>query len=559
MNKLVFRLFLIVVFGWLLFSYVFPWSAYNIDVPYSWKDYRLGLDLRWGIELDYKVDLEEAKLEEDYTPAKEKEIIEWLKSIIDKRVETLNINDSVITSASYAGEQHIIVQIPMKWNDSLENNENIKRAKEAIWRVVKIEFKEAREFVSDEDIEARKALANSVLSEAKDNNYGFGVVSKKYKDTYENVDIWTLTWTIDTFGKYFDLWSIEINTWLVSNILTWTWRENYSFDGGQFNVEDGDKWYYVLNIDEKINTRELKISYIFISEKPSEWKPATDSNGRILNDKYFVKSSVQYDDAFMPMIELTFNSEWAEIFWELTKRLVWERIAIFVGWESLTAPTVQQAILSWKAVITWNYTPEEAKSLSQDINLWVVPAPIYLTSEKTIDSKLWASSLEKLIIAWVSWFLIIFIFLIFTYRLSGFIASVSLFVYVMLILTIVKSLWVVLTLASIAWLILSIGMAIDANILIFERIRDELKGWKKIINAVEIWFKKSWSAIWDSNVTGFIVAMILFVFWINLIKWFWLMLAIWIVVSLFSVFWISRVLIVLASKGCKKENRFIWK
>ena len=88
------------------------------------------------------VDLTEAKQEDDYSPTKEKQIIEGLKSIIDKRVETLNINDSVITTASYGWEQHIIVQIPLKGNDSLENNENIERAKKAIGKVVQIEFKE---------------------------------------------------------------------------------------------------------------------------------------------------------------------------------------------------------------------------------------------------------------------------------------------------------------------------------------------------------------------------------------------------------------------------------
>jgi len=151
------------------------------------------------------------------------------------------------------------------------------------------------------------------------------------------------------------------------------------------------------------------------------------------------------------------------------------------------------------------------------------------------------------------------IFLISVYRLSGFLASVSLIIYVLIILAIVKFLWITLTLASIAGLILSIWMAIDANILIFERVIDELKSWEKIINATKIWFKKSWSAIWDSNVTWLIVAIILFIFWINMIKWFGLMLALWILVSLFSVMWISRVLVFLAAEKAKNEKTFIWK
>jgi preprotein translocase subunit SecD len=442
MRNLVFRMFFI-IFIWLLLTvYIFPWHSYNIDVPFSGKDYKLWLDLQWWIELDYKIDLTEVKLEEDYSASRENEIVEWLKSIIDRRVQTLNINDSNIIDSNYAWEKHIIVQIPMKWNDSFENIENIKKAKEAIWKVVKIEFKEI-------------------------------------------------------------------------NPNTWTW--------------------------------EL------------EWIRALDSEWRYLSDKYFVKSSVQFNQAFQPMIELTFNTEWAKIFGDLTKRMVWQRLAIFVWGELLTDPNINEPILSWKAVITWNYTAEEARQLSTNINTWVVPAPIYLTSEKTIDSRLWASSLWKLIYAWLLWFLIIFVFLISIYRISGLMASISLFLYIIIILFILKILGIVLTLASIAWLILSIGMAIDANILIFERIKDEIKEWKSLKDASVVWFKKSWSAIWDSNVTWFIVAMILFIFWINLIKWFWLMLAIWIVVSLFTAMWISRILIILVANVMKNKKLFIWK
>lgn len=531
MRHLIFRLFIISIFGLFLLSYSFPWSNYWVEVPFSWKDYKLGLDLQWGIELDYKVDLEEAKKDPDFDKEKENEIIEWLKSIIDKRVETLNINDSVITSASYAGEQHIIVQIPLKWNNSLENSENIKKAKEAIWKVVKIEFKERRSDITEQDLIERRTLAEKALEEIKSWDL-FSVVSDKFKLNYENIYVWETSDLLSLFELGQEFNSLElIDT----------------------NSETLWEWYLILS---EIN--EDKYNYLYISKIPSNWMPAMDSEWRILNDKYFVRSSVQFNEAFVPMVELTFNSEWAKIFGELSSRLVWQQMAIFVWGELLTAPNINEPILGWKAVITWNYTPEEAKQLAQDINTWVVPAPIYLTSEQTIDSKLWSSSLEKLIIAWVSGFVLILIFLIIVYRLAWLMSAVALLMYVSIVLTIIKSMWVVLTLASVAWLILSIGMAIDANILIFERIKDELRKWKKIKEATLVWFKKSWSAIWDSNVTWFIVAMILFIFGINMIKWFGLMLAIWIIVSLFSAMWISRVLLILLSDFLKSENSYIW-
>lgn len=116
----------------------------------------------------------------------------------------------------------------------------------------------------------------------------------------------------------------------------------------------------------------------------------------------------------------------------------------------------------------------------------------------------------------------------------------------------------VLTLASIAGLILSIWMAIDANILIFERIKAELREWKKIKESVEIWFKTSWTAIWDSNITWLLVAWILFIFGINMIKWFWAMLAIWIAVSLFTAMIISKIFIRFIANISKDKNLFIW-
>jgi len=456
MKTLITRLFLLVIAGLALTYYAFPWSSYNIQVPFSGQPYKLGLDLQWGIELDYKVDLSEAKAEKDYNREKEKWIIEWLKKIIDKRINTLKINDSVIVTADYAWEKHIIVQIPLKWNSWLENKDNIKKAKEAIWKVVRIKFKE------------------------------------------ENPKF---TWS----------------GWIESEWIIAKW-----------------KW--------------------------SDWELHP------LDERYFVKSDVQLRQTGQPVIELVFNDEGKLIFWDLSTRLVGKRMAIFVGWELLTDPVINEPILWGKAQVSWEFTrigwqvwAKMARDLSDSINTWVVPAPIYLTSEKSIDSKLWSNSLNKLIIAWLAWFILIFVFLIYTYRLSGLVSSLALAMYIVIILAIVKSTWTVLTLASIAWLILSVGMAIDANILIFERIREEIKLGKKLPEATEIWFKKSWSAIWDSNITGLIVALILFIFGINMIKGFWLMLGIWIVVSLFSAMYISRVFVLLIAKTTDKKIRFIGK
>lgn len=546
MDKLFFKLFLVILLWAWSFYYAFPRSAYNINAPFSWKDYKLWLDLQWWVELDYTVDLSQTKKEKDYNMARENSILEWLKSIVDKRVEALKINDSVITTANYGWEKHIIVQIPLKWTNKKENELNIKRAKEAIGKVMKIEFKETRTEITQADTIEREKISKDLLQESLQWKYDFSVTQAKYKDTYENVAIGSLTGTFDDLSKkYFSINKEQLSLWIYKKILTGTGIEKFSFENGKIN-QSSDNWFWILNI-KNITQDTLDFDYAFISEKPSEWKPAADTTWKILNDKYFVNSSVQYNQAFQPMIELTFNDEWAKIFWELTTRLKGKQIAIFVWWEMLTAPTVNDAILTGKAVITGSYSADEATKLSQDINTWVVPAPIYLTSERTIDSKLGLNSLQKLITAWVYGFILIFLFLIVVYRLAGFASSLALIIYITMLLALVKSFWLTLTLASIAGLILSVGMAIDSNILIFARIKEELTLWHKLDKAIKDWFNRSWSAIWDTHLTWFITSIILIIFWINMIKWFGLMLLIWLLVSFFMTMIISRLFILIMS------------
>ncbi|MDD3302936.1 MAG: protein translocase subunit SecD [Candidatus Gracilibacteria bacterium] len=579
------------------FVYIFPWNYYNVDFIKT-NDYKLGLDLQGGIELDYKIMLDEAKKAEDFDAQKEKSVIEGLKSIIDKRVENLKINDSVITSASYGGEQHIIVQIPLKGNNDYENQQNIEKAKETIGKVVKIEFKEKRKEVTDEDKKERKELARTIIAELKSTKDGFTPVAQKYRDNYENVDFGTFTGTKDELKEYFSIDYSNLKDGVFSDIVSGTGKSSMSIENGALKQSQGAAGYYVLaylgksvqtissgedtstgvtlsgstssETSSGVSSGTGKIAktqtgvvysfnYIFLTKAPSDRMPAMDKKGRVLNDKYFVKAGVTYNQLFQPMVELTFNSEGAEIFGELTSRLTGEQIAIFVGGHMLTDPRVNEPILTGKAVITGNYTSDEALELAQNINTGVVPAPIYLTSERTIDSKLGLNSLNKLIVSGVIGFLLIMIFLVYVYRGSGFMASLALLVYVLLLLFIVKAFQTVLTLASIAGLILSIGMAIDANILIFERTKDELRDGKSLKESLNIGFKKSFSAIFDTHLTGLLTALILFIFGINLIKGFGLMLGIGLIISLFTVLYISRVFILFLSKTKISLKNFIGK
>lgn len=571
MEKRFFNLILIVFIAWFSLFYTIPWTSFGITMPFTGSTYKLGLDLQGWVELDYKVDLDKVRADKDNNTQKEDSIVEWLKSIVDKRIESLNISDSVITTADYAGEKHIIVQIPLKWKDAAEDNANIKRAKDAIWKVVKIEFKEKRTSgLTDADYKARKDIARKMLDELKTSKYDFFVTANKYKDDNENVTAWTLSWTLTKLSENINFSGIDLKKWVVDQMLVWTGFSSFSLTDWKLQQTPGAKSYFVTqitDIKDVSNTmsgkttkeKEYTLNYLMVSSVPSDWIMAKDSKWRTLDDRYFTKASVQYNQAFQPMVELTFNSVWADIFGELSTRLVGKQIAIFVWGQMLTAPNVNEPIRDGKAVITGNYTPDEAKKLADDINTWVIPAPIYLTSEKSIDAKLGLNSLQQLIYAWIIWFGLIFAFLIFTYSWSWVLAAVALLIYTAMLLVLVKMFGSVLTLASIAGIILTIGMAIDANVLIFERVKEELRNKTPIKKAVEIWFEHSWSAIWDSHITGIIIAIILFIFGINMIKWFGLMLGIGLVVSLFSAMWISRIFVILiANKKWISNKAFIW-
>ncbi|MDD5770450.1 MAG: hypothetical protein PHE25_05770 [Candidatus Gracilibacteria bacterium] len=269
MDKLFFKLFLIILLGLGAFYYAFPWSNYSIDMPFTGKDYKLGLDLQGGVELDYKVDLTEVQKEPNYGISRENGIIEGLKSIVDKRVEALKINDSVITTASYGSEKHIIVQIPLKGTNKKENDLNIKRAKDTIGKVMKIEFKEKRIEITPEDIKERRYISQNLLNEALTSKYDFSVSQAKFHDTYENIFAGSLTGSLaDLSKKYFTLKKENLKTGIYKEILTGTGIETYSIDNNQVK-SISDPGYWILDI-KNISGDNIDFDYAFVSAKTSE-------------------------------------------------------------------------------------------------------------------------------------------------------------------------------------------------------------------------------------------------------------------------------------------------
>ena len=275
-----------------------------------------------------------------------------------------------------------------------------------------------------------------------------------------------------------------------------------------------------------------------------------------LSGKQLERADLQFEQSGGAIVGITFNDEGRELFADLTARNVGSLIAIFLDGEPISIPQVNQAIPGGNAVIQGNFTIESAKTLAQRLNAGALPVPIELVSQSTVGASLGEETLEKSVQAGLIGLLLVIIFMIGFYRLPGLISSVSLILYLLLVLAVFKIVPVTLTAASIAGLVLSLGMAIDANILIFERMKEELRDGKSLSAALEEGFARAWFAIRASNVSSAITAVILIYLSTSIVKGFAVTLLIGIAMSVFTAVTITRYLMRFVVGFTK--NRPLW-
>ncbi len=271
----------------------------------------------------------------------------------------------------------------------------------------------------------------------------------------------------------------------------------------------------------------------------------TGLTGRYLESAQlqFVGQSGQGGLSNEPIVAIAFNDEGAKLFEEITRENVGETLAIFLDGALISAPRINEAIMGGEAVISGNFEPDEARDLAENLNFGALPVPISLVSTQTIDATLGVGVIEQSYIAGIIGFALIASFLILWYRLPGFVAGVALLIYVLVNLAVFMIVPVTLTAAGLAGFVLSLGMAVDANVLVFERMKEEYRAGRKSRAAADEGFRRAWSAIRDGNITGLISAVILFWFGTAMIKGFALVLGIGIIVSVLSAILITRTLL----------------
>lgn len=293
-------------------------------------------------------------------------------------------------------------------------------------------------------------------------------------------------------------------------------------------------------------------------EKPEPYKD-TGLTGRYLNRAELVfGSGSQGSLSNEPIVSITFNDEGGDLFESITRANVGEQLAIFLDGELMSSPRINEPIAGGKAIISGNFTPDEARELVRNLNFGALPVPITLDTTQTIGSTLGEEALGAGVKAGTIGFALLALFMILWYRVPGVVSVLALIMYVVMMLALFKVIPVVLTAAGIAGLILSIGLAVDANVLIAERMKEELRNGKSTEDAIKEGFDRAWLAIRDSNIAHIIAAVILFWFGTSLIKGFALVFGIGVVVSMISAISISRTLLVIIPlKSTTRVGKFL--
>lgn len=321
-------------------------------------------------------------------------------------------------------------------------------------------------------------------------------------------------------------------------------------------VETEFGFHVIYKKDEKIG-KEYEIYRILVATQDElDIIPPQDPwKNTGLSGKQLERSEVVSDSQTGAIqVALSFNSEGKELFADITKRNIGNPVAIFLDGDPISIPTVQVAITDGRAVITGGFNLQEAKLLSQRLNSGALPVPVELISQQTIGATLGARAIEQSLYAGIVGVLVVMLFMLLFYRLPGFLSIIALSFYITVTLAIFKLIGVTLTLAGIAGFILSIGMAVDANVLIFERLKEELKAGKSLKVAIEEGFTRAWTSIRDGNVSTLLTCFILISFGSSFVQGFAITLAIGVLLSMFTAITITRVFLRFISPWFKKRD-----
>lgn len=291
-----------------------------------------------------------------------------------------------------------------------------------------------------------------------------------------------------------------------------------------------------LNEESFKNALESQTFYtmeeVFVQDKLS-WINAQSEDGKILNGANFKYASVSTSQLWEPVVVISFDDIGKAVFCSITEKNIGKEMAIFIWWELITSPVIQARICDGSAQIDGNFTAESAKELTNQLNDWALPAPLILMQEEKVSASLWENAFNGALIAMGVGFLIIYLYMTYLYGWKKWLISLlSLGIYTLILFAIIKIIDYALSLSWIAAIILSIWMAVDANVLIFERMREEKENKKSDSDSIDVAYDRSWNAIRDGQISTWMIGILLMLMWINMFKWFGTMLVVWVLLTL---------------------------
>lgn len=559
----------------------------------------LGLDLQGGSHLVYRAD----PIAEDggEPEAPDADDMESLKRIIERRVNSSGLGEPIV---QILGEDRLLIQLPGVGDPE--------RAESIIGETARLEFKHRRispprnlateGIITEEDIvavtaepvpeellpESEPAAESEEASEASDE-----------EPAEEPVPVIVVEFTPQGAAKFDEVLARLMQDFQVAaataNIFTFQNQLQSGILPGLNVTINGNELITGVVAPPGVSKLEGTNRYVFPYPQPEPPPPAQPGETPLEIETHdvaaaqarvgdgatvtFIEQPGRIDEDFglggdnlsrayaslhatsdQPIINLEFDSLGTRLFGEKTTEIAGrptDSIAIFLDEEELIAPVVRQPITTGTAIIEGGFTLERAQDISLLLEGGRLPFPITLLQRRSVDAILGADSLAKSVVAGGVGLALVFLFMTLYYRVPGLVASVALLIYAALVLAIFKLMPVTLTLSGVAATILSVGMAVDANVLIFERMKDELRNGRTLVTAINIGFNRAWPAIRDSNVSTLITCAILYYFsnqlGTTIVQGFAATLAIGVMASMFSAIVVSRTILrVIASTGLSR-------
>lgn len=537
-SKITLKFILVCIYALIVVVIAFPKSFSFIPPlyePLSRLQVNLGLDLQGGLHVEYLMDL--SSIDEDqHDDAKSA-----TQAVIERRVNAFGVGESLVQVADRGEETYLIIELP--------GVGNIEEAKAMLQETPYLEFREER---PQEELDAFmiplneqfKEQAQEVLVRAQSSE-DFSELAKEFsQDPGSSENGGDLDFAKKgTFVPEFDAVLFDSDL-AIGNVHS--------------EVIESDFGYHIIKKTEERgegDDREVRAQHILIRKLSSQTLPPqeqytkTELTGAHLKGASMEFSGGPNGGVSTPVVILQFNKEGSDIFADVSERNIGKQVATFVDGELVSAPVIQEAITGGSAQVSGNFSIEEAKDLASRLNEGALPVPIELASQQSIEASLGQKSLEMGIKAGLFGLLLTIIYMIFYYRFLGVIAAFALAIYGATIVSMFKLsmflpeiMHVTLSLAGIAGLILSIGMAVDANILIFERIREELRNGRNLRASINEGYHRAWSAIRDGNLSTIITSVILIGIGTGFVKGFALILVLGVLVSMFTAIVLVRII-----------------